>query len=161
MHRWMKSMDIRVSNAFTEINQLAMFYFNFKEMKEEESLLFVFAHQGWWNYGAEITFRNVFLPLGPGELSWNICCRLATKEEASHLRSHHTFSEEATVYCFQDTSRYFGGRGVPDDMAVPPNLLQPQKSFVVAHSVKIVAFKTDSSLPIDWNSQWRKGDFSD
>jgi len=24
-----------------------------------------------------------------------------------------------------------------------------------------VAFKTDSSLPIDWNSQWRKGDFSD
>jgi len=94
----MKSMDIRVSNAFTEINQLAMFYFNFKEMKEEESLLFVFAHQGWWNYRAEITFRNVFLPLGPGELSWNICCRLATREEASHLRSHHTFSEEATVY---------------------------------------------------------------
>jgi hypothetical protein len=157
----MSSIDIRISYVFTEINQLDMFHFYFSQEKKEDGTLEVYAHRGWWNYGAEITFSGVLFLRCPRELDWNIRCRSATEEEAKQLRSQYDFSPEAAIYCFHDTSVYFGGRGVPDGVPVPPDLIQPQKSFVVAHSVKIVAFRTDNPIPIDWSNLWQKGDFYD
>ncbi len=150
-------MDIRVSDVFTDIDELEMFSFDFSKVKDEDGTLVVFAHQGWWNYGAEIIFNKVLFMDCPERLHWNIRCRLATEEEARRLRRQRDISEEATIYCFHDISVWYMLKA----SAIPLDFIAPKQSFVIAHSVKIVAFKTDSNIVSKLGDQWQKGDFYD
>lgn len=164
--------DIRITDIFIHTNDLSMWYFYFKQPKDREDTLIVHAHRGWWNYQAEITFHNVIFSNCPKQLDFNILCRLATKEEERFLRSLYDFPPSYNVYCFEDTSEYSIKGPVPRDASgkVDPefvkmalnslSLTQQQKTFVIAQSVKVMAFFSDRHFDDSFNT-WQKGDISD
>jgi hypothetical protein len=157
---------------FIRTNDLGMWYFYFEPQKDGENTLIVHADRGWWNYQVEIAFHNVVFSNYPEQLDLNILCRLATKEEERFLRNLYDFPPSYNVYCFEDTSEYFINGPVPRDASgeVDPefvqmalkswSLTQPQKSFVIAQSVKVTAFFSDRHFDDSFNT-WQKGDISD
>ena len=165
--------DIRKGNRFIDVKELHVYNFHF-EMKKNDGneMLIVHADNDWWNCQAEIIFHHVLFHNCPEALIFCVKeCRLATEEEESYLRTLHDFPESYGVYCFETAagSLLWRGRPVERDVlgrirdpkvAKRLSLHDPQKSFVIAESVTIVAFSSDRLFGKELD-HWQKGELAD